>query len=383
MNVNKIGILILIATTIACNSNASRQEKIIDSPKEFSFLDDQLIYSDTIFQIESVIPLETTTENLMAGVDKVVRYNGEYLVLDGEFSNLFRYDLEGSFLGKIGKLGRGPGELQGIDNFFLDEERGLLVLYSSKDMALFEFTLDFKFKRKVNLEFFASSFVLIPNEGYFFNVNYNVSEASGSFNILKTDFDGVITDRWISLPKQQFLSVGFSGGFKYDELKNKGYYLHALSDTIYGIDFDQGIIETEYIFDFKGKSWPHGFDFIKVAQNGLEYSYLNKINLFNDYMFISYSHNAMIRFMLLDLNDDKLYSEFNTMGLLPLILQLPSGYTTEGKFISSITSNYYISYQNVYPDLWKHYTDNYPELTEELSVLFNEDNPVLIEFSIR
>lgn len=119
MNINKIGILILIATTIACNSNASRQEKIIDSPKEFSFLDDQLIYSDTIFQIESVIPLETTTENLMAGVDKVVRYNGEYLVLDGEFSNLFRYDLEGSFLGKIGKLGRGPGEYRGLIIFFL------------------------------------------------------------------------------------------------------------------------------------------------------------------------------------------------------------------------------------------------------------------------
>ena len=353
--------------------------------KEISFIDDiQGVLSQDLIEIKKIIPLETSDENLMSNASKVFNIRDTYFVLDKKFSNLLVFNSSGKFLGNIGKLGRGPGEYQDLTDVVLDRDRELFVLYSQKDMSLFEYTLDGEFVRKVKLSFFGSSFSLIPNQGYGFYINYNKSDVSGDYNVLITNFNGEVKERWIEIPDEgyEIPSVQFSGGFKYYD--NVGLYANALSDTIYQMDFSKNLTYPKYVLNFEGAEWPYGFNLLKLYEHdGLNYSYHTSFYLDSSYFFVGYIHKKYAKYLILDLHKGTVYSEYTTPDLLFKMLQMPKGKSDEGNYISAVTSQYYQSYENSYPKKWKDFVKSYPEYKKKLDVLNNEANPVLIEYSIK
>ncbi|MCH4896619.1 6-bladed beta-propeller [Marinilabiliaceae bacterium JC040] len=83
------------------------------------------------------IPLETTKKNLIQ--------ESEYILIDG--NDLFymydwgcyHFNLEGKFLGQIGKVGRGPGELT-CTSFFIDKADKKIYLYANYKRRLFKYS---------------------------------------------------------------------------------------------------------------------------------------------------------------------------------------------------------------------------------------------------
>ncbi|MGY6560157.1 MAG: 6-bladed beta-propeller, partial [Nitritalea sp.] len=67
-----------------------------------------------------VVPLETTDASLIGKLDKAIRHEDKIFVLDSDLAKtVFCFDLDGKFLFKLGRLGKGPGEYRELRDIVL------------------------------------------------------------------------------------------------------------------------------------------------------------------------------------------------------------------------------------------------------------------------
>jgi len=92
----------------------------LDRPERVSLFD--------YFSSVELIPLETSSDVLIAGISKVVVHKDNYYALDPTQSIIFVFDQTGKFLFKIDKKGQGPGEYVFIVDFNINPFSGNLEL---------------------------------------------------------------------------------------------------------------------------------------------------------------------------------------------------------------------------------------------------------------
>ena len=100
--------------------------------------EDFVVVADSIFESVNYIPLETTDENLIASVGKVVIENNTIYIFDDKQYDITQYGINGSYLRSLSKRGRGPGEYLSIIDFALYDS--ILVVLSSQNRKLFFYT---------------------------------------------------------------------------------------------------------------------------------------------------------------------------------------------------------------------------------------------------
>lgn len=98
---------------------------------EFSYFADRRYYS------VELIPLETSNQCMIGHIDKIIYKNSKYYLLDRRQSkSIFRFDWTGRFEGKIGHIGRGPGEYIEPTDFIVNHT-GIIVLNQYTRRLLF------------------------------------------------------------------------------------------------------------------------------------------------------------------------------------------------------------------------------------------------------
>lgn len=139
----------------------------IDSSKQVNVPITKTPSKTTPFLLSSIcdtikyIKLETSKECLLADIDKIKYHNKKLYILDRRVSkSLFIFDLEGKFINKIKRIGRGPGEYTLLQNFFIDKKNNQLVLFSDNHKLLyFDCTGKYLSERKLNFFFWSSLIV--------------------------------------------------------------------------------------------------------------------------------------------------------------------------------------------------------------------------------
>jgi len=77
----------------------------------------------------SFVKLETTGNNLVDAISKILFINNKIVVIDfGISKTITVYDESGTFLNKIGKLGQGPGEYAYFGYVVLTSNRSTVVV---------------------------------------------------------------------------------------------------------------------------------------------------------------------------------------------------------------------------------------------------------------
>jgi len=100
----------------------------LDGKKETS------IPLSTYFKNPKTIILETKKESVIVNIDELQVFDGYIYIFDSsKAKSLFVFDLEGSFIRKIGSIGRGPGEYIGIKDITLDMENRIIFLCDSRN----------------------------------------------------------------------------------------------------------------------------------------------------------------------------------------------------------------------------------------------------------
>ena len=74
------------------------------------------------------VPLETSKESLISGIEKSFIYGKFVYILDNLNASVLMFDLEGKFIRKIGRSGRGPTEYIHPINFMLDKKMRIICV---------------------------------------------------------------------------------------------------------------------------------------------------------------------------------------------------------------------------------------------------------------
>lgn len=86
-------------------------------------------HSEPSIKIEQIILLETSDEALIGEIHKIRHYKGNYYLMDLLISkNLFLFDSLGGFISSL-QRGKGPGEVEHFNEFFIDEVKDLVYVY--------------------------------------------------------------------------------------------------------------------------------------------------------------------------------------------------------------------------------------------------------------
>ncbi|WP_238531594.1 6-bladed beta-propeller [Nitritalea halalkaliphila] len=197
-----------------------------------------------------IVPLEATEASLIGKMNKVIRHEKKIFVLDSDLAQtVFCFDLNGKFLFKLGRIGKGSGEYRELRDIVLDpitNEIGVLqgdkiIWYSTEDGVFTGYTTELEniVLDKVSL-LDSARFI-----GYANNQCFSKENCSKFYSFTK---DAEILNRYLPIEKQEKnLYVDYENPF------SGGIYTigftHTLNDTIYTINSDDQM-EPKFWIDF-------------------------------------------------------------------------------------------------------------------------------------
>ncbi len=168
---------------LSCTGNGDLENKKL-------VLNDLEIAEKSELTIQKIIPLETTSENLM-GTDIRVRFNRStfYLMDENSKNVIHRFDREGGYRGAVAQVGDGPGYLKDLDDFFINSDGSVEVLSGIGDQAtVFHISEAGEISTIFETDYLASSFTKLPSGEYLLYGSYNLPFTQ--HRLIKTDAQG-------------------------------------------------------------------------------------------------------------------------------------------------------------------------------------------------
>lgn len=263
-----------------------------------------------------IIPLETTSLSLLAGISKVEIDDGYIFVQNMKDKLIYVFDLNGRFKHRIGCKGNGPGEIQFPGCFSLDKKDNKVYL-SDNYNSIYKYDYNGEFVSKEELRLFYNNFV-IPGDGFIYyhaSKMVNYSPISGEYICWNLWMKDCEKDKFRTCFKYD--SELYPNGSTYFDTKTPfsvldSYltYHYVFCDTIYSIS--NGEISPKYILDY-GKNKPKvnlgnlpGEDALKylLSENDDQVYYLHDVIETSSFIKFKYLINKQV-FDAFYLKDDK------------------------------------------------------------------------------
>ncbi len=131
------------------------------------------------------IVLETSPDCLLRKIDHIVFTDNFIFISD--FDALYKFGRDGSFIQKIGKTGRGPGEYRNVFTFALDKLQNKIYLYNWGIMQEYDF--DGNYIKSLDVKKLVSTQYIIHNSDEFIFHIGNAPEYSNpiEYSLIVTD----------------------------------------------------------------------------------------------------------------------------------------------------------------------------------------------------
>jgi hypothetical protein len=338
-----------------------------------------------LLTIKSIIPLEYGESSVLQSVDAVFMQKSQVFVWDKARASLNVFSDKGKFLGKIGKVGKGPGEFLDIGDIHVEETTDEILLYSVLGRKLIRYASTGQFKEEESLPFAGYYFIKLSEDRYGFYLNYRFGALSGKNNLLITDQSFNVVEKHLSMtyePKGSFSDTGFLT--ETDASSQGGLVAEAFSDTIFY--FDETSITPRYVLDFGVEREAISLDdveklfTVRADEGHLMTPFKEDHQAFTfRYMY----KNRLQSAIWLREQQVLLTKESFTHSNLLLHLFPPKGRTQEGLYIGTIVPSwYYSNIPNDDPDFLPFLQANYPQLYEASKDLDGSENPILVLYEI-
>ena len=350
------------------------------------------------FKSAEIIILETNADCLIGRIEEFQVFDECIYILDAHIANsLFVFDIEGRFIRKIGRVGRGPGEYIKLLDFTLDTENRFIYLLDF-GQRIHKYSLDGAYIQTIIPQIDKTNVIFIQ---YFSGKLYMSVRAwtptPDDYMLLETDtVDGKILSSSLPLKYNKGWAKPFDTGhsffmsrlsspplyaqlfmdyivtigekiFPYIELKSK----HLVTDT----DLENFLEDNDYVgkfmnaFQEKSKIWDM-HDFVE-NDNFIMFRYRTKFRILNTVIYhkktetvklINYLHNDLI----FKSDTDGIYRRFvfSDKGGAYEVLQS----VRLDNFLKSARNNELVNDLDKFNDLLK------------LSQLKEEPNPIIIYY---
>jgi len=231
---SSIGLLLLFLS--ACNPTQKQTEAeiVIDLHKAIHLPLDSL-------KIKSLhyIPLETNDNVLISHISKILVSDDRIYIADYHQSKtLFVFDLQGKFIFKINRIGRGPGEYINFFDFNISES-GDIYLWDTAQSKLIIFEQDGSFQTEIRLSSPLINFILFPNNRLYANWIFEDDIMSNELAYYDWDMNKYHTILPATTPDPfKFILYTFQHFF---QSPHGCYYIPRFSEIAYRID-EQDVI---------------------------------------------------------------------------------------------------------------------------------------------
>lgn len=208
-------------------------------------------YIDTIiiYQLDQI----DSNQLIFIQFDKIIQIDSVFLVLDGKTSTVGLYNLNGSFISKVGNRGTAPGEYQEARDIVFDRKSNLISILSTSNYTIYRYDLNGKFVDNQKFDFPLYSFAMTEDGNYCF---FNGYSAKDNYDVYLTDFRGKVKDKYFEYPEGNYPSLFDYMGI----IKNSGfdvYYLPILSNIIYKYSkLTKNGFVAQYKIDIDHRLWP-------------------------------------------------------------------------------------------------------------------------------
>lgn len=312
INSLKTSIYIVILSIIGYSCNNNKPQNKHNSVSVQSLNATQKTDFDAKKIIKGIRYLKLSTsdsKSLFTEISKIKIKNNLIYVLDATSQHfVYIFKMDGSFVQRIGKKGKGPGEYTWLCDFDVDE-KGNIYLCDLRSMRIIIYDDQNSVIGDKKLPFRADAFNLLKGGNYIFSAELNSSEPVNKSKVIITDSIFHIRQRYFTYDKNCLDNKGSNNIFRENEfciLYNK-----PVNDTIYEFSKTGELIKA-INFDFGRKTVPQSLknSYEKLAyerkENDFEYFNQPPMLIGNYFIGIMFSGKSKA-FMLYDLNNNKTF----------------------------------------------------------------------------
>lgn len=206
MNPMKIYTLLLVVCLAGCSSHHKSHKTVVTTPMEVNVVSGDIVMSDLYSSLE-YIKLETNPSCLIAQIADIIPYKDGIIIVDKEMSNILQFDLKGSFKGKIGNVGVGPGEYVGINDVALDVEgnRAFVLDVSGTQVLVYELDSG-KYLENLKWDFIATEIEFLNSDALAcycdFAANEEYTDKEGRPNLILYNLNNHTRTSFLYVPKE-------------------------------------------------------------------------------------------------------------------------------------------------------------------------------------
>lgn len=256
----------------------------------------------------SIIPLELTAESMLKGeISKVEIFDDNILLIERRNPEcVYRFDINGKFLNRIGNKGQGPEEVVGLANFCIDEDSGVVFLYDRPRQSMVSYDLDGKF---LNSQIFHQYYSKIEFQDGLFYLFEDQPYKNDSYCLEIKDVVGKPKNRFF--PSKQYNISSYTKTF--NKQSDCVLFHRGMNDTIYQLKGDK--LAYAYYIDFGPyRLTPKEIDdiysertrAIDILMNKGRVAGLESVFRTTDFLFFSTVYKAFNFFYIYDLKKGEL-----------------------------------------------------------------------------
>lgn len=253
--------------------------------------------ADTLLRhyIDSItfLPLESSEETMLYGIDKFVAKNGLYYLADFRSGKIVTYDTEGNLKFVLANRGNGPKEYLEMKSFAVDET-SIYIIDNFRHKIMVYNGINGQYERMTDLPFVAWDMEVLP-DGYF--IFSYIPYKGGTPNLSQEKYKIFITDKELNIHRKLFEykqeQFDFIGRQCYFTSSEKGVMFTSVSsDNLYLFAGKDSVMQIEV--DFKNEI-PEQYrqDLQQINQNN--YNYFSSTPIwYKDYIISSIADNGFL-----------------------------------------------------------------------------------------
>jgi hypothetical protein len=209
------------------------------------------------FEMEQFIVLESSDSSVMQTIRKIYIANNKIFILTWGDAQILIFDMNGKFISKINKYGRGPEEYSYAVDFSISSEGDTICLFDKHLSKLFYYSPNGKFYFSKSLNTDLETYLALPNGrivGYS-HLNYVEPLKDTIYQLWYFDKDGKILNGRLPVSKNALgQSMGMASSF--NSTISGHFFIPYTQSIIYKISEDPFNITPIFKLDFKDKSLP-------------------------------------------------------------------------------------------------------------------------------
>lgn len=286
----KLKIFIVFFVFVSCSNNANyRDSKIEVVSLDIKKLNSINLTLNDLAETVSVVKLNSKNGGMIDKLQQIQICDSFIFILDN--SGLYKFFLNGEFISKIGRKGRGPGEYLQISSFTLDVTKRNIYLLDGRIIHKFSYYGEYI---SCSSPIFGINNILFANKRLYctqaiINPQYIPDKNLYEITILTDDFNFI--DKILPVQRSDKIHPGFAYKSNLFSFNDTVYYNDPLKDTIYFIE-DTTVVP-KYTFN-KGSYSDLEINAIIITETYL----ILHLSEFNNYNIILYDKQKNISSLL-------------------------------------------------------------------------------------